>query len=180
VLGFLSASAAALATACAATPDVNQDTTILTPDYAAFAGGGTNAGVHTFLEKRCGTLDCHGQVGRPFRLFGQYGLRALNDAGVVSGGVTPDTQGEIYSNYLAAIGLQPEETSRVVAGDDPPTDLLLVAKPTMLETHKGGQVISVGDVSYVCLTSWLELLPNASAIDRAKNEAACNMAAAIP
>ena len=165
---------------CAATPDTSQETVILTPDYETFAGKGKDVGVHIFLERRCGTLDCHGQVGRPFRLFSQYGLRASFDGGVDAGYVTggePDTAQEIYSNYLAAIGLQPEETSRVVAGDDPPTDLLLVAKPLDLQVHKGGQQISMGDVSYKCLTLWLTLEPHAS---RDAVNAACNAAALIP
>jgi hypothetical protein len=169
------------AASCVSIPDVNRTTTILTPDYDTFAGDKNNAGVHSFLEHRCGTLDCHGQVGRPFRLFSQDGLRAVNDGGlIVSGDNIPDTPGEIYSNYVSAIGLQPEEMSRVVAGDDPVTDLLLITKPTALETHKGGEVITVGDVSYRCLTTWLTLTPKASAADRATNEADCNAAAMIP
>jgi hypothetical protein len=164
---------------CAPVPDNTRVTTILTPDYDAFAGNAMNAGVHTFLERRCGTLDCHGQVGRPFRLFSQNGLRANNDSGVVSGD-QPDTPQEVYSNYLSAVGLQPEEMSRVVAGDDPVTDLLLVTKPTAMETHKGGQVISVGDTSYVCLTGWLMLLPEANAGERAALAAVCNQAAMVP
>jgi hypothetical protein len=70
--------------------------------------------------------------------------------------------------------------SRVVAGDDPPTDLLLVAKPLDLQVHKGGQVITMGDVSYDCLTSWLTLEPNAKASVRAANVTACDQAALIP
>lgn len=167
------------AVSCVSIPDTSRTTDVVTPDYKTFAGDAKNSGVHAFLEHRCGTLDCHGQVGRAFRLFGQNGLRANNDAGIVNGD-QPDTQQEIYSNYLAAIGLQPEETSRVVAGDDRVTDLLLVTKPTAMETHKGGQVISVGDVSYVCLTSWLTLLPEANATDRQMVADACNQAAMVP
>jgi hypothetical protein len=168
------------AVSCAATPDVSQETVILTPDYATFAGSGMNVGVHTFLEHRCGTLDCHGQVGRPFRLFSQDGLRAANDAGIESGGA-PDTPGEVYANYLSAIGLQPELISQIVAGDVPLSqiddDLLLVAKPLDLQVHKGGQQISVGDVSYDCLTGWLTLLPHQGA---GAVNASCNKAGVIP
>ncbi len=169
-LSFSLAFAGALLASCASIPDTTRVTTVLTPDYASFAGDATNAGVHTFLENRCGTLDCHGQVGRAFRLFSRYGLRP-GDSGLVTGG-QPDTIEEIYSNYVSAVGLQPEELSRVVAGDDPPTDLLLVTKPTAMETHKGGAVISVGDDAYTCLTSWLS--------ERTANAAACNAAAMVP
>lgn len=177
-------SAALAGGSCAPTPDTMGVTTIFAPDYGPFEGGSTdggatNAGVHSFLERRCGTLDCHGQVGRPFRLFSMNGLRAANDSGIVVG-LQPDTPDEIYSNYLSAIGLQPEETSRVVSGEDPVTDLLLVTKPTALETHKGGQVISIGDVSYVCLTTWLTLRRSGTAAERQVNIDACNQAAMVP
>ncbi len=177
-------AAAVAGGSCAPTPDTMAVTTIFAPDYGPFEGGtpdggATNAGVHTFLERRCGTLDCHGQVGRPFRLFSMNGLRAANDSGIVVG-LQPDTPDEIYSNYLSAVGLQPEETSRVVSGEDPVTDLLLVTKPTALETHKGGQVISIGDVSYVCLTTWLTLRRSGTAAERQVNIDACNQAAMVP
>jgi hypothetical protein len=145
---------AAWVPACAATPDPTQDTAILTPDFGQFAGGASNPGVHTFLERRCGTLDCHGQTGRAFRLFSSGGLRLPNDAGLVPG-VGADTPEEIYANYLALVGVQPEETSRVVSGIDPPTTLLVVAKPLGLQTHKGGQELAPGEPGAVCLESWL-------------------------
>jgi hypothetical protein len=185
LLSLALAAGAVTVASCAATPNTSATTTILTPDYAEFAGSTTDAasdpGVHAFLERRCGTLDCHGQVSRPFRLFSQNGLRLANDSGIVSGG-QPDTPEEIYNNYLSAIGLQPEETSRVVAGDDPPTDLLLVTKPStyMMETHKGGQVIEMGDVSYDCLTTWLTSNSPPTAAQKQLVSADCAQAALIP
>jgi hypothetical protein len=125
--------------ACAEIPNPTRYTYLFQPSYTEFTSGATplaespctvggSVGVHAFLENQCGTLDCHGQVGRPFRLFSVYGLRAQNDAGQVSGAgaLTPD---ELYSNFLSAVGLEPEEMSRVVVGDDSPTALLLVKKP---------------------------------------------------
>ncbi|HXN34286.1 MAG TPA: hypothetical protein VN894_20635 [Polyangiaceae bacterium] len=126
--------------------------TITTPDFSAFA---TNAGgVHTFLERRCGTLDCHGQTGRPFRLFSMGGLRLPNDAGLLSG-MGADSAMEIYANYQSLVGLQPELTTAVVDGSEPPTVLLVVAKPLALQTHKGGPVLARGDSGDLCLESWL-------------------------
>ena len=122
------------------------------PDFVEFAA--SSGGVHTFLERRCGTLDCHGQTGRPFHLFSTGGLRLPNDAGIVSG-LGSDTPEEIYANYQALVGLQPEETTLVVKGIDPPTALLIVAKPLALQTHKGGAVLAVGDPGDLCLESWL-------------------------
>ena len=88
-------------------------TTILAPDQNEFAQ------VSPVFERRCGTLDCHGQVGRPLRIYSGLGLRLPNDAGDTpgNGATTPD---EITNNYRAVIGLEPEEMSRVVAGADPP------------------------------------------------------------
>jgi hypothetical protein len=182
LLALVVAAGIAAVASCAPTPDTTAATTILTPDFNEFAGStsdaATDPGVHVFLERRCGTLDCHGQVGRPFRLFSQDGLRPA-DAGLVSGGA-PDTPAEVYSNYLSAIGLQPEETSRVVAGDDPPTDLLLVIKPTGLATHKGGTVFNVNDVSYDCLTGWLTSNSPPTAMQRQTVAMNCAAAALIP
>ncbi len=127
---------------------------ILAPSFQSFAGMGTDPGVHTFLERRCGTLDCHGQLGRPFRLFSTVGLRLINDAGLVSGG-GPDTAQEIFANYEALVGLQPVDTSLVTEGRESPRSLLVVAKPLALQVHKGGAVLAPGDSGDVCLESWL-------------------------
>ncbi len=125
-----------------------RETTILAPDQGEF----TN--VSPVFERRCGTLDCHGQVGRPLRIYSGLGLRLPNDAGSLpgTGGTTPD---EITANYRAVIGLEPEEMSRVVAGKDPPTSLLILAKPLMLESHKGGPAIAEDDSADLCIESWL-------------------------
>ncbi len=143
---------AAGATACGVPTATLPNEMIRAPDFTQFADD--TAGVHRFLEKRCGTLDCHGQTGRPFRLFSMGGLRLLNDAGLVSG-LGADSPEEVYANYQALVGLQPEETSKVVSGSDPPTVLLIVAKPLALQTHKGGPVLAAGDPGDVCLESWL-------------------------
>ncbi len=107
------------------------------------------------FERRCGTLDCHGQVGRPLRIYSGRGLRLPNDAGNVpgSGDTTPD---EIAANYAAVVGLEPEEMSRVVALEDPPRTLLILAKPLMLQSHKGGPALApANDPGETCITSWL-------------------------
>ena len=35
--------------------------------------------VSPVLEKRCGTLDCHGQLGRPLKFYSQNGLRLFTE-----------------------------------------------------------------------------------------------------
>jgi hypothetical protein len=123
-------------------------TNILQPDESSFTT------VSPVFERRCGTLDCHGQVGRPLRIYSGLGLRLPNDAGDLPGmgATTPD---EITDNYYSVVGLEPEEMTRVIAGVDPPTKLLILAKPLGLEAHKGGTQIVVGDPAYNCITSWL-------------------------
>lgn len=148
------AAAFALAVGCAVTPDASETVTVIEPDFNQFAGDSTNPGVHTFLEQRCGTLDCHGQEGRAFRLYSAGGLRLPNDAGIFPGSA-PDTPAEIAANYQSLVALQPEQTSLVVTGKEPPTSLLICAKPLALQTHKGGQVLAPNGSGEACLESWL-------------------------
>jgi hypothetical protein len=168
---------------CASIPDPSRYTVIGEPDVTEFslplAPSSTpntgSGGVHLFLENQCGTLDCHGQVGRPFRIFSQNGLRLANDGGLLAGsGAT--SQAEINANYLSAIGLEPEEMSAVVSGAAPPTALLLVKKPRGLEHHKGGTRIVEGDPSDLCLTGWLGAPSRITQFD--PNE--CYLAGLIP
>ena len=83
-------------------------------------------------------------------------MRLPNDAGNTPGtsATTPD---EIAANYSPVIGLEPEEMSRVVAGSRiTPRTLLILAKPLMLEAHKGGPAIApTGDPAETCITSWI-------------------------
>jgi len=128
------------------TPDPTAITEIDAPSYNEFVGQNltaTQAGVSQVLQIRCGSLDCHGQVGRALRLYGEFGLRFVEgDADNQPGsGATTDT--EFEANYQSVIGLQPEY-------------MTLVYKPLQLERHKGGAVFVSGDATYQCLTSWLE------------------------
>lgn len=123
-------------------------TTIVAPDQNEFTM------VSPVFERRCGTLDCHGQVGRPLRIYSGLGLRLQNDAGNIPG-VNATTPDEVAANYRSVIGLEPEEMTRVEAGEDPPTQLLILAKPLMLEAHKGGPAIATGDPAEACIESWL-------------------------
>jgi hypothetical protein len=147
--------AGALATTTACTIELHEPdggiraTTIIAPDQGEFTT------VSPVFERRCATLDCHGQVGRPLRIYSGLGLRLPNDAGNAPGtsATTPD---EIAANYRAVIGLEPEEMSRVVALEDPPRTLLILAKPLMLQAHKGGPALApTGDPGETCITSWL-------------------------
>jgi hypothetical protein len=141
------------------TPDENRETVVLAPDYDQFkgvAGDGAlqAAGVSRLIERRCATLDCHGQVSRPLRIYGQLGLRLVED-GSVRPGIQPTTEDEYQANYESVIGLQPEMMSNVVTGVNAPEALMLLRKPLGLERHKGGAVFETGDDAYRCITTWL-------------------------
>jgi len=162
VLALSIGAGVAIVAACGPSPDNTRVTDILTTDnaYEQFVGRNGNAqqggGVEGFLEVKCGSLDCHGSLGRPFRIFSANGLRLVDEAGNVSGsgGTTND---EMFANYTAAIGLQPELTSAVFFDpvDNDPTKLLLMRKPLQAERHKGGQVIVSGDNGFNCMYGWL-------------------------
>jgi hypothetical protein len=115
--------------------------------------------VGDYLEHRCGSLDCHGQVGRNLRIWGCEGMRldpnAIPVCSVPQGG-SQTTVAEHQATYRSLVGLEPTVMSEVVDGHGADPELLtFVRKATGLEAHKGGTLITPGDDQYVCITSWL-------------------------
>ena len=154
----------AIAAACSAgglscgAPDVNRLTVVLQPDFEIY-----KAQVDPFLERRCGTLDCHGQTGRGYRMYGRTGIRLTTgddiDAGLVSG-QQGTTDAEVLANFQAIIGLEPEELNRVVAAQGADEELkrwVWIRKPLKLERHKGGPVLAEDDSGYRCIIAWLRV-----------------------
>jgi hypothetical protein len=154
--GLLVAFAAAEG-ACAPSPADGARFAIVAPDPGTFAP------LSAFLDHGCGSLDCHGQVGRNLRLVGHEGLR-LDPADVP--GDSPTTAKEIDANYASVIGLEPEVMSAVVReGGVRPERLTLVRKARGTESHKGGAVVVAGDERDRCMTSWLaESLDDAACV----------------
>jgi len=127
--------------------------------------------VSPVLEKRCGTLDCHGTLARPMRIYGQGGLRlALQEEidnfdtaeknGTVSGGkaTTPE---EYDANWRSVCALQPELMQKVRAGEEEPIKLILLSKPIGPDEedgtkHKGGAVLIKGGEGFDCIRTWLD------------------------
>lgn len=142
-------------TSCASVPDETRFTLILQPDFNAY-----QANVDNYLRRRCGTLDCHGQPGRAYRIYGREGFRLYNeDAGLISG-VQATTPEETRANFQAIVGLEPEEMSRVVAtqGEQKNIDrLMFLRKPLRLERHKGGPAMAEDDPGYRCVVAWLRV-----------------------
>ena len=67
-------------------------------------------------EQRCGALDCHGQVGRPLRLYSASGLRK-NTGAKGARDTRPTQPDELLDNYFSVVGLEPEDvTATFVTG----------------------------------------------------------------
>jgi hypothetical protein len=162
-LAWIGVGVAVSTASCAGAPDTSRVTTIIVPSLDAFE----NNNVSTMFERRCGTLDCHGQVGRPMRIYGQFGLRLLTpDVLNIPGGNAPaTTTDEKLANFQSIVSIEPEIMSQVIADNfanptpgDPEADrLLIVKKPEGLERHKGGTVIvkNPPDDADTCLRAWL-------------------------
>jgi hypothetical protein len=134
--------------------------------------------VSSLLEKRCGTLDCHGSLYRPLRIYGKDGLRSFteeeyNDPALAqtsqtfSGG-SPTTEGELDLTRRSICGLEPGKMAGAMDGTIDPSTLLLLQKPRGDLTcdgrdddgcarHKGGQVLvnSAGATDNQCIISWI-------------------------
>jgi hypothetical protein len=154
----LAISLIVLAAGCAR--DFEKPRTFLCPEPENFQT------VSFVIEKRCGSLDCHGNLARPMRITGSTGLRlytpdqfadpieAEND-GVGPGGTEATTAAELEANREAICGIEPERTEQVVLGNLDPTDLMVIRKPTLRERHKGGAVFFKGGAGESCVASWL-------------------------
>lgn len=104
------------------------------------------------MQLHCGTLDCHGQIGRNMRLYGQYGRR-LDPADDPL--TEPTTDAEYEATYESIVALEPEAMSAVVLHQTSPVTLTMVRKPIGIEEHKGGVLFQSGDDLYRCIVGWV-------------------------
>jgi hypothetical protein len=155
VLAWFAAIAGAWPTASCTTTPADSHVTIDAPfDTEASFGPVAN-----FLDHRCGSLDCHGNLARNLVIWGCEGLRLeIYDApicGRAQGG-RPTTSDEHQHTYRSLVGLEPTVMSTVVASHGQDPDILtFVRKARGEEAHKGGALIMPGDDQDVCITSWL-------------------------
>ena len=148
------------------------------PSEAVFTGelpdgGGMAAGsVSAFIERRCGTMDCHGTNDKPFRLYGRFGLREPAESNFSGGKAT--TPRERNDNYTTVCLLQPEEMASVVANQGQNAEtLLIITKPRGTEAHKGGQVLQKGQYGDNCILGWLRGDEPATVAQNCQNAVAC-------
>lgn len=155
---------AALLTAGCASVDPEATITVTCPP----GDRNTFAPVSTVLETRCGTLDCHGNMARPMRIYGQTGLRrpeAEDSPNIPPGsyadyysglGAIPTTDAELLDNAASVCGIEPEKMNAVVKGKADPNTLTFIRKARLTEKHKGGLIWNQGDPGDQCVVSWVK------------------------
>ena len=151
---WLGALAFVLCSACITSVDSGATSPLALPDKDQFI----NQGVGVFMEKRCGALDCHGQIGRPLRIYSANGLRK-NDGPNGARDTSGTTAEEQAANYYSVVGLEPEQISVSRVSEGIYDDFLLLKKPLSIEgggvRHKGGPVLRSTDSGFECLISWI-------------------------
>lgn len=119
------------------------------------------------LVARCGSLDCHGDPYRSYRLYGFGGSRRDPSHRPDS----PDTtDAELFANYDATVAIEPERTRAVAAGWEAATELTLVRKARGTEKHVGGARFAAGSAPDACLVGFLTGAADAEACTSALAE----------
>ncbi len=129
--------------------DLNGRVTNACPSQTVF-----ESSVSPYMERRCGTLDCHGGIARPMRLFGRLGLRHPDEDNIPGGKST--TKVELGANYSSVCGIEPEKMNDTVANlGNTADELLMIRKARGVEKHKGGKVVDEADHADNCMLGWL-------------------------
>ncbi|MEN9579068.1 MAG: hypothetical protein RJA70_2077 [Pseudomonadota bacterium] len=179
---FFTTALALLGAACGSSP--NEERIIAVPSYVDECDSAEPNAPPCFrqvsepLEAHCGSLDCHGNTARYFRLFGWAGVRmedapalplpSASGTGVATIPAPPaeepgpvlvpggeqTTEEELLANYQAMVTLQPEVTSLVLARATDPGELEIISKGRGAQHHKGGVAMRQGDQTDICLTGW--------------------------
>ncbi len=109
-----------------------------TPDVAGY-----QANVHAIVEARCATLDCHGDMGRPLRLYSETGLRAADDR------EAPITAEELEANARALLAVDPRPEGR--------RSFVLTKPLAGTVEHEGkDQWADTTEPQYLCVEGWLQ------------------------
>jgi len=112
------------------------------------------------LIGHCGTLDCHGNIARNFRIYDVSGLRLPPN--VTGQGGTTDAEYE--KTYESLVMIQPEVLSTIYKqGGAHPERWIMITKARGTEVHKGGTPWHAGSDPDRCLTSWISNATDATA-----------------
>lgn len=158
-------AASAAFASCAQAPDKNATFSVAAEAPVAPQGADPapfNLVVNSVFERRCGSIDCHGNTARGLRIYSALGLRLPNDAGIAPG-VGETTLEEVSANYASVLALQPEKMrdflSKSPRTPDDAYQLLILSKPLGPtqggERHKGGAALGRGDAAEQCIVTWL-------------------------
>lgn len=103
--------------------------------------------VQPYVGVRCGSLDCHGDSGRPLRIFAQDGLRLRDDLRE-----TDITAEEIARNVEAFAGVSPDAVA--------PAEHLALLKGLATSAggiaHEGDDIWQLtSETGYQCILAWL-------------------------
>lgn len=140
-----------LAVAASCADDLTATETFACPSEEVFIES-----VSPFLERRCGTLDCHGAPTRPARLYGQLGLRHPLESNRTGDLAAPTTDLERADNYAAMCNVEPEAIAKAVEDfGQSAEELVIVRKARGVESHKGGKVVNEQDAGDRCILGWL-------------------------
>jgi len=163
LVALLSLVTGGLALGCASTPD---DGTTPSVAVTGLDRAQYEALVQPVVERRCGSLDCHGKLPRGLRVYGMNSLRLPNDAGLVVA-IGKTTSEEAQATYASIVGLEPEKTSAFAARSPRRSEdayaLTFLSKPLERERHRGGISLRKGEPAEVCIRSWLIGLTDAEA-----------------
>jgi hypothetical protein len=160
---------------CASRPDDGSTPELVVADLDLAT---YSSAVHPVLERRCGSIDCHGQLPRGLRVYGENGMRLPNTRGLTPG-VGATTPEEARATYESIVGLEPEKTNQLASRTPrllaDAYDLTFLSKPLELERHRPGRSLAKGQPAEQCITSWL-----LGKVDRALCDAAMNASAPTP
>ncbi len=176
-LVYIVYTCALVAFAACSTPDADARLGVDAPDRSQFDHVGQ------LLDRRCGTLDCHGSDFRNLRVFGCEGLRLdpMDEPRCRRFGGKDTTPAELDATYRSLVGLEPALMSAVIQGKGQHPELLtFVRKARGTEAHKGGTLVQPGDSQDRCITSWLAGTTDVAACDSSFPDSAEEDAGAAP
>lgn len=154
-IGVWIAALGGVAGSSACSVDSSAISPVVLPNRDQFMEAG---GVSEFMEQRCGALDCHGQIGRPLRLYSARGLRMKDGEGGARD-ISGTTNAERLANYFSVVGLEPEDITSSRLSEGAYTDFLLLKKPLGIDQggvrHKGGSVLRSTDPGFDCIALWI-------------------------